>query len=237
MNKNEIIEYVEHLTATPHVLKKLMGSPSQEHTIDNLALSLENLLSLLKEPPNFKLDKKEISQQKMKAEIKLLQAKDLKTAISIRDKLYDEEAGGHGSPGNRCRCNPLAGVLTNTPWGVYGLNKDKLSKDETDTIRLIEMVAHSITKQIEQGEGTVALNIINSLKELVKNSAFIEDIAPLNFGLDNLYSPEHAEAIVSIWEKQMNEPDFKHRLTGATMTDDFRTERKKHIAKIREAIA
>ena len=47
MNRDEIIEYVEYLTATPPVLKKLMLSPSQEHTIDNLALSLENLLSRL----------------------------------------------------------------------------------------------------------------------------------------------------------------------------------------------
>tara|TARA_R100001244_G_C5140374_1_gene127749 strand:- start:681 stop:854 length:174 start_codon:yes stop_codon:yes gene_type:complete len=44
-----IIEYVEHLTATPHVLKKLMGFPSQEHTINNLAASLKHLLKLLRE--------------------------------------------------------------------------------------------------------------------------------------------------------------------------------------------
>ena len=49
MNRDEIIEYVEYLTATPPLLKRLMGSLSQEHTINNLALSLENLLSRLKE--------------------------------------------------------------------------------------------------------------------------------------------------------------------------------------------
>jgi len=48
MNRDEIIEYVEHLTATPHVLRKLMGSPSQMHTIDNLAGSLDQLLNLLR---------------------------------------------------------------------------------------------------------------------------------------------------------------------------------------------
>ena len=45
---SEIIEYVEYLTATPHVLRKLMGSPSQVHTIDNLAASLDQLLSMLR---------------------------------------------------------------------------------------------------------------------------------------------------------------------------------------------
>ena len=49
MNRDAIIEYVEHLTATPHVLRKLMGSPSQMHTIDNLAASLYQLLDLLQE--------------------------------------------------------------------------------------------------------------------------------------------------------------------------------------------
>ena len=43
-----LIEYVEHLTATPPVLKKLMGSPSQVHTIDNLTASLDQLLSMLR---------------------------------------------------------------------------------------------------------------------------------------------------------------------------------------------
>jgi len=43
-----LIEYVEHLTATPHVLRMMMGSPSQEHTIDNLAASLDRLLSMLR---------------------------------------------------------------------------------------------------------------------------------------------------------------------------------------------
>jgi hypothetical protein len=43
-----LIEYVEHLTATPHVLRKLMGSPSQVHTIDNLAASLDQLLFMLR---------------------------------------------------------------------------------------------------------------------------------------------------------------------------------------------
>tara|TARA_R110000824_G_scaffold15306_2_gene64519 strand:+ start:8749 stop:8910 length:162 start_codon:yes stop_codon:yes gene_type:complete len=52
MNIDEIIEYVEHLTATPHVLKELMGSPSQEHTINNLAASLKQLLHLLREGEN-----------------------------------------------------------------------------------------------------------------------------------------------------------------------------------------
>ena len=45
---SEIIEYVEYLTATPHVLRKLMGSPSQVHTIANLAASLDQLLSMLR---------------------------------------------------------------------------------------------------------------------------------------------------------------------------------------------
>jgi len=49
MNRDAIIEYVIHLTATPNVLKKLMGSPSQEHTINNLAASLYQLLDLLQE--------------------------------------------------------------------------------------------------------------------------------------------------------------------------------------------
>lgn len=49
MNRDEIIEYVDCLTATPHVLRKLWGSPSQEHTIDNLALSLDRLLERLRE--------------------------------------------------------------------------------------------------------------------------------------------------------------------------------------------
>jgi|TARA_R110000824_G_scaffold15306_4_gene64536 hypothetical protein len=43
-----IIEYVEHLTATPHVLRMMMGSPSQEHTIDNLEASLHQLLDRLR---------------------------------------------------------------------------------------------------------------------------------------------------------------------------------------------
>ena len=47
--RDEIIEYVDCLTATPHVLRKLMGSPSQVHTIDNLALSLDRLLERLRE--------------------------------------------------------------------------------------------------------------------------------------------------------------------------------------------
>lgn len=49
MNRKEIIEYVEYLTATPKVLLMMMGSPSQEHCIDNLAASLDTLLGLLRE--------------------------------------------------------------------------------------------------------------------------------------------------------------------------------------------
>jgi len=45
----DIIEYVTHLTATPDVLKTLMGSPSQIHTIVNLTMSLEHLLCILRE--------------------------------------------------------------------------------------------------------------------------------------------------------------------------------------------
>jgi len=47
--RDELIEYVIHLSATPHVLRKLWGSPSQVHTIDNLAASLYQLLDLLQE--------------------------------------------------------------------------------------------------------------------------------------------------------------------------------------------
>ena len=49
MNREETIEYVEYLTATPSVLRQLAGSPSQLHTIDNLDASLHKLLGLLRE--------------------------------------------------------------------------------------------------------------------------------------------------------------------------------------------
>ena len=46
--RDEIIEYVEYLTVTPRVLRKLMGSPAQVHTIDNLVVSLDRLLERLR---------------------------------------------------------------------------------------------------------------------------------------------------------------------------------------------
>ena len=46
--EDEIIEYVGYLLATPDVLERLMGSPSQIHTINNLTNSLEKLLEKLK---------------------------------------------------------------------------------------------------------------------------------------------------------------------------------------------
>lgn len=45
----DVIEYVIPLLATPGVLKQLMGSPSQIHTIVNLTASLEHLLYILRE--------------------------------------------------------------------------------------------------------------------------------------------------------------------------------------------
>tara|TARA_R100000152_G_C6781659_1_gene216685 strand:+ start:356 stop:649 length:294 start_codon:yes stop_codon:yes gene_type:complete len=38
------------------------------------------------------------------------------------DNLYSSEAGSHDKPGNRCMCNPLAGLLSEEPWGLYGPN-------------------------------------------------------------------------------------------------------------------
>ena len=46
--EDETIEYVDYLLATPDVLERLMGSPSQIHTINNLTASLEKLLDILK---------------------------------------------------------------------------------------------------------------------------------------------------------------------------------------------
>ena len=48
----DVIEYVTPLLATPDVLKQLMGSPSQIHTIVNLTASLEHLLYILRNGEN-----------------------------------------------------------------------------------------------------------------------------------------------------------------------------------------
>ena len=37
----------------------------------------------------------------------------------FKDNLYSGETGSHDKPGNRCRCNPLAGILSEEPWGLY----------------------------------------------------------------------------------------------------------------------
>ena len=54
--EREIIEYVGHLQATPDVLKQLIGSPSQIHTIANLTASLEHLLYILRKGPESSQD-------------------------------------------------------------------------------------------------------------------------------------------------------------------------------------
>ena len=38
------------------------------------------------------------------------------------DNLYSSQAGSHNKPGNRCKCNPLAGILSEETWGLYGPN-------------------------------------------------------------------------------------------------------------------
>ena len=111
-------------------------------------------------------------------------------------QMKSPKAGGHGVPGSRCRCTPLAGILTDQPWGIYGSKFNIKDEREQELIDLIKMC-------IDEAESKPEYSTIyhNTAKQIVKEFPQLEEISSTNFKTGNLISEEHALAIIKIWEE------------------------------------
>jgi len=81
--------------------------------------------------------------------------------------MYSKNAGGHGTPGLRCKCAPAAGIFTDAEWGIYGIDRSKLNKKEKNIVETLEKFDGLYLLAKEAGEEP-HMHLVYAIKELIR---------------------------------------------------------------------